>query len=73
VLDEMKCPACGKMIMSIKKVESLFRNTTIKVLLIHWLCGEAFEIRFPIRNVFEISTSSGERLEQFVEDGEGSS
>ena len=70
-MDEMICPSCGKMIMSVKKVESLLRITTAKVLLSNCLCGEAFKIRSPKRNVFEISTSSGKRLEHVVKDAEG--
>ncbi|PIV23299.1 MAG: hypothetical protein COZ69_11875 [Deltaproteobacteria bacterium CG_4_8_14_3_um_filter_45_9] len=69
-MDEVKCPTCGKMIMSIKEVERILRNTFSKVLLSRCLCGEAFEIRSPTRNVFEISTSSGKRLKQFIEDEE---
>jgi len=70
-MDEVKCPTCGKMIMSIKEVERILRNTFSKVLLSRCLCGETFEIRSPTRNVFEISTSSGKRLKQFIEDAEG--
>jgi|CryGeyStandDraft_6_1057127.scaffolds.fasta_scaffold00359_17 hypothetical protein len=70
MMDEVKCPTCGKMIMSIKEVERILRNTFSKVLLSRCLCGEAFEIRSPTRNVFEISTSSGKRLKQFIEDEE---
>ncbi len=70
-MDEVKCPACGKMIMSIKEVERILRNTFSKVLLSRCLCGEAFEIRSPTSNVFDISTSSGKRLKQFIEDEEG--
>jgi len=70
-MDEMICPSCGKMIMSIKEVERILRNTFSKVLLSRCLCGEAFEIRSPTRNVFDISTSSGKKLKQFIEDAEG--
>ena len=70
-MDNVKCPACGKIIMSIKEVERILRNTFSKVLLSRCLCGEAFEIRSPTRNVFDISTSSGKRLKQFIEDAEG--
>jgi len=70
-MDEVKCPTSGKMIMSIKEVESLLRKTTSKVLLSHCLCGEAFEIRSLKRNAFDVSTSSGKRSEQFIEEGEG--
>jgi hypothetical protein len=71
MMDEVKCPSCGKMIMSIKEVKRILRNTFSRVLLSRCLCGEAFEIRSPTRNVFEISTSSGKRLKQFIEDAEG--
>lgn len=71
-MDEMKCPTCGKMIMNIKKVQNLLRKTPSKVLLSHCICGEAFEIRSLKRNVIDISTSSGKRIEQFIEDEEGS-
>ena len=67
-MDEMICPSCGKMIMSIKEVERILRNTFSKVLLSRCLCGEAFEIRSPTRNLFEISTSSGKRL-KLIEEG----
>jgi hypothetical protein len=70
-MDNVKCPTCGKIIMSIKEVERILRNTFSKVLLSRCLCGEAFEIRSPTRNVFDISTSSGKRLRQFIEDAEG--
>ena len=70
-MDEMICPSCGKMIMSIKEVERILRNTFSKVLLSRCLCGEAFEIRSPTSNVFDISTSSGKRLKQFIEVAEG--
>lgn len=70
-MDNVKCPTCGKIIMSIKEVERILRNTFSKVLLSRCLCGEAFEIRSPTRNVFDISTSSGKRLKQFIEDAEG--
>lgn len=70
-MDNVKCPTCGKIIMSIKEVERILRNTFSKVLLSRCLCGEAFEIRSPTRNVFDISTSSGKRLGQFIEDAEG--
>jgi len=70
-MDNVKCPTCGKTIMSIKEVERILRNTFSKVLLSRCLCGEAFEIRSPTRNVFDISTSSGKRLKQFIEDAEG--
>jgi hypothetical protein len=70
-MSEVKCPTCGKIIMSIKEVERILRNTFSKVLLSRCLCGESFEIRSPTRNVFDISTSSGKRLKQFIEDAEG--
>jgi len=70
-MDEVKCPTCGKMIMSTKEVERILRNTFSKVLLSRCLCGEAFEIGSPTSNVFDISTSSGKRLKQFIEDEEG--
>jgi hypothetical protein len=71
MMDEVKCPTCGKMIMSTKEVERILRNTFSKVLLSGCVCGEAFEIRSPTSNVFDISTSSGKRLKQFIEDEEG--
>jgi len=70
-MENVKCPSCGKIIMSIKEVERILCNTFSKVLLSQCLCGEAFEIRSPTRNVFDISTSSGKRLKQFIEDTEG--
>lgn len=70
-MDEVKCPTCGKMIMSIKEVESLLRKTTSKVLLGHFLCGEAFEIRSLETNAYEILTSSGKRLEIITNRNEG--
>ncbi|NWG04218.1 MAG: hypothetical protein HXY44_15300 [Syntrophaceae bacterium] len=70
-MNEMICPSCGKMIMSITEVERILSNTFSKVLLSRCLCGEAFEIRSPTRNLFEISTSSGKRLKQFIDDAEG--
>jgi len=70
-MDKLKCPTCGKMIMDTKEADRILRNTFSKVLLSRCLCGEAFEIRSPTRNVFDISTSSGKKLKQFIEDAEG--
>jgi len=67
---DVKCPVCGKMIMGAKEAEKLLHKTSSKVLISRCLCGEVFEIRSPTRNVFEISTSSGKRLRQFIEDVE---
>ena len=66
-MEEMKCPSCGKMVMSIKKMEDLIRVTTSKVLLTHCACGEAFEIRSPTRNLFKISASSGKSVDIFTD------
>lgn len=70
-MDQVKCPTCGKFIMSVKEVKRILRNTFSKVLLSRCLCGEGFEIRYPTRNIFDISTSSGKRLKQFIEEEEG--
>jgi len=70
-MDKLKCPTCGKMIMDTKEADRILRNTFSKVLLSRCLCGEVFEIRSPTRNVFDISTSSGKKLKQFIEDAEG--
>jgi len=67
-MEEMICPACGKTVMSIKKVENLLRQTTSKILLSQCSCGSSIEIRSPTRNVFDILTSSEKRLKQFIED-----
>jgi len=72
-MEEMRCPACGQTVMSIKRVESLLQQTTSKVLMSQCLCGKPFEIRSPTRNVFEISTSSGEKFKQILKDDEGPS
>ncbi|NWG01836.1 MAG: hypothetical protein HXY44_03135 [Syntrophaceae bacterium] len=69
-MGELKCPTCGKIIMSIKEVERILSKTFNKVLLSRCLCGESFEIRSPTRRVFDISTSSGKRLKQFIEEVE---
>lgn len=68
---DVKCPTCGKMIMGVREVENLLHKTTSKVLISLCLCGESFEIRSPTRNIFEISTSSGKRLKQFIEEAKG--
>ena len=70
-MDNVKCPTCGKIIMSIKEVERILRNTFSKVLLSRCLCGEAFEIRSRKRNAYEIVTSSGEKLEIITNGNEG--
>lgn len=62
-MDEMMCPACGKMVMSIKKVVDLLRQTTSKILLSQCSCGKAFEIRSLKRNAYQILSSSGKKLE----------
>jgi hypothetical protein len=69
---DVTCPACMKMIMGAKETEKLLHKTTSKVLISRCLCGEAFEIRSPTRNVFEISTSSGKRLKLIKERGAAS-
>jgi hypothetical protein len=66
----MRCQTGGKIIMSIKEVERILRNTFSKVPMSRCLCGESFEIRCPTRNVFDISTSSGKRSKQFIGDAE---
>jgi hypothetical protein len=68
-MDEMICPCCGKMVLSIIKMKSLLRDTLSKTLLGNCVCGEAFRIRSPAGNVFEISTSSGRRLKLIEEGG----
>jgi len=65
---DVKCPTCGKMIMGAKEAEKLLSKTMSKVLISRCLCGEAYEIRSPTKNIFEISTSSGKRLKQFIEE-----
>jgi len=70
-MEEMKCPSCGKRVMSIKRMEDLIRVSTSKVLLTHCACGEAFEIRSPTRNLFKISASSGKSVELFTNGKEG--
>ena len=70
-MEEMKCPSCGKMLMSIKKMEDLIRATTSKVLITHCACGEAFEIRSPTKNLFKISASSGKSVDIFTDGNEG--
>jgi len=70
-MEEMKCPSCGRMVMSIKKMEDLIRVTTSKVLLTHCACGEAFEIRSPTRNLFKISASSGQSVDILTNGNQG--
>jgi hypothetical protein len=70
-MGEMKCPSCGKRVMSIKRMEDLIRVTTSKVLLTHCPCGEAFEIRSPTRNLFKISASSGKSVDLLTNVNEG--
>ena len=67
-MDEMICPSCGKMVLSIIKMKSLLRDTASKTLVGNCVCGEAFRIRSPGENVFEITTSSGKRL-NLIEEG----
>jgi hypothetical protein len=67
-MDEMTCPSCGKMVLSIIKMKSLLLDTASKTLVGNCVCGEAFRIRSPAGNVFEISTSSGKRL-NLIEEG----
>lgn len=65
---DVKCPGCMKMIMGAKEAEKLLHKTTSKVLISRCICGEAYEIRSPTRNIFEISTPSGKRL-KLIEKG----
>lgn len=71
-MDEVKCPTCGKAIMTTGEAESLIKRTSSKTLLSHCLCGESFEIRSLKKNALNISTSSGKKVEQFIEDEQGS-
>jgi len=68
-MDDIVCPDCQKLIMSIKKVENLLRNTTTKTLLSRCFCGVTYEIRSLKQNVLEISTSSGKKVKKFVREG----
>jgi len=70
-MEEMMCPACGKMVMSIKKVVDLLRQTTSKILLSQCSCGKAFEIRSLKRNAYQILSSSGKKLEIITDGNDG--
>jgi len=69
-MKDIICPDCEKPIMSMQKVENLLRTTTSKTLVSRCLCGVAYEIRSLKRNVLDVSTSSGRRSEQLIEEGE---
>jgi hypothetical protein len=56
--------------MSVQKAKSLLRATSGKVLIGHCFCGVEYELRSLRRNIIDISTSSGKRSEQFIEEGE---
>lgn len=70
-MEEMTCPTCGKMVMTIKRIEDLIRATASKVLLTHCACGEGFEIRSPTKNLFKISASSGKNVDLFKKEEGG--
>ena len=69
-MHDLICPDCEKPIMRIQKAKNLLRTTAGKVLIGHCFCGVSYEIRSLKRNVIDISTSSGKRSEQFMEEGE---
>lgn len=68
---DLICPDCEKPIMSKQKAENLLRTTTTKTLVSRCLCGVAYEIRSLRQNVLDISTSSGKRSKQFLNECEG--
>lgn len=69
-MNDLICPDCNKPIMSIQKVENLLRTTTSRTLVSRCWCGVAYEIRSLRRNVLDVSTSTGKRSEQLIEEGE---
>lgn len=71
MIDDLICPDCERPIMSKKKVKNLLRATTTKTLVSRCLCGVAYEIRSLRKNVFDVSTSSGKRSEQPIEENQG--
>ncbi|PIX24234.1 MAG: hypothetical protein COZ69_06700 [Deltaproteobacteria bacterium CG_4_8_14_3_um_filter_45_9] len=71
MMKDLLCPDCEKPIMSMQKAENLLRTTTSRTLVSRCWCGVAYEIRSLKRNVLDVSTSTGKRSEQFIEEGEG--
>jgi RNase P subunit RPR2 len=69
-MNEFLCPDCQKPIMSTKKAEKLLQTTTSKTLLSRCGCGVAYEIRSLKQNVLDISTSSGKRSEQSIDENQ---
>jgi hypothetical protein len=55
--------------MNMRKAEALLRTTASKILIGHCFCGVAYEIRSLRKNVLDVSTSSGKRSEQIMEEG----
>jgi len=71
MMKDLLCPDCEKPIMSMEKAENLLRTTASRTLVSRCWCGVAYEIRSLKRNVLDVSTSTGKRSEQFIEEGEG--
>jgi len=67
-MNELTCPSCERPIMNMRKAETLLRATTSKILIGHCFCGVAYEIRSLRKNVLNISTSSGQKSEQLIEE-----
>lgn len=65
-MDELICPNCQKLLMSIKKVEFLLRTTITKTLMSRCVCGVNYEIRSLSGKCLEISTSSGKREKYLI-------
>jgi len=68
MMSDLICPDCNKPIMSLKKAENLLRTTTTKTLVSRCWCGVLYEVRSLKKNILDVSTSSGRRAEQRLEE-----
>lgn len=67
-MSDLICPDCNKPIMSLKKAETLLRTTTTKTLVSRCWCGVGYEVRSLKKNILDVSTTSGKRSEQNLEE-----
>lgn len=67
-MNDLICPDCKKPIMKLKKAENLLHRTTTKTLVSRCWCGVGYEVRSLKKNILDVSTSSGKRSEQHLEE-----
>lgn len=70
MMSELICPDCKKPLMSLKKAEKLLQATVSKTLMSRCWCGVSYAVRSLRKNTLNISTSSGKKSEQWIEEDE---